>query len=205
MVHECGPIVVLRAVVVKVVGFGIGDDGDLRMVFGEAAVRFVGLGHQHVALAGMAAVQNGTVFALDGTADGVARIGEFAFSGVHENVRQHGAGRGLAVGAGHGHRTFRVHQQGEDVAAVHDALPCLMRGDDFRIVRLDGAGEHDGVLAFDVLRLLAEFDGDAEALQTVGFGAWLTVRTIDLDTLLMQHFSEHAHARATDADEMRGT
>lgn len=73
MVHECGPIIVLRAVVVKVVGFGIGDDGDLRMVFGEAAVRFVGLGHQHVALAGMAAVQNGTVFALDGTADGVAR------------------------------------------------------------------------------------------------------------------------------------
>lgn len=142
---------------------------------------------------------------MDGTADGVARIGEFAFSGVHENVRQHGAGRGLAVGAGHGHRTFRVHQQGEDVAAVHDALPCLMRGDDFRIVRLDGAGEHDGVLAFDVLRLLAEFDGDAEALQTVGFGAWLTVRTIDLDALLMQHFSEHAHACATDADEMRGT
>ena len=83
--------------------------------------------------------------------------------------------------------------------------PCLMRGDDFRIVRLDGAGEHDGVLAFDVLRLLAEFDGDAEALQTVGFGAWLTVRTIDLDTLLMQHFSEHAHACATNADEMRGT
>ena len=87
---------------------------------------------------------------------------------------------------------------------MHDALPCLMRGDDFRIVRLDGAGEHDGVLAFDVLRLLAEFDGDAEALQTVGFGAWLTVRTIDLDTLLMQHFSEHAHARAANADEMGG-
>ena len=42
------------------------------MVFGEAAVRFVGFGHQDVAFACVSAVQRGAVRALDKAADGVA-------------------------------------------------------------------------------------------------------------------------------------
>ena len=106
------------------------------------------------------------------------------------------------MGAGDCHRTLRVHQQREDVATVHDTFPGLMGGNDLRIIRFDRAGIHDCALAFDVLRPLAEFDGDAQSLQPFGFGARLTIRTVDFDALFVQHLSKHAHTGSANADEM---
>ena len=103
MIHECGTVMRFIAVMVKMVGLGIGNDGDGGVVFGEAAVGLIGLSHQPVTLA---TVQGGTVRPLDGTADGIAGIS----SGMHQNVRKHGTGSGFAVRTGHGHGSLAVHQ-----------------------------------------------------------------------------------------------
>jgi len=134
----------------------------------------------------------------EGPADGVARI----LARLHEDVRQHRAGRGLAVRTGNGDGAASVHQQGEDVAAVHDAGAFLRSGDDFRVIGLDGAGVYDGVRFGHVFGTLAELHGDAQGFQTVGFSAVFAIRTVDLDASLMEHFGKDAHAGASDADEM---
>lgn len=101
--------------------------------------------------------------------------------------------------SGDGDRPAAVHQQRQDVAAMHDADAPLVRRDDFGVVGLDGAGVHHGVGATHVVGLLADFDGDAEGSQPFGLRAFLTVGTVDVDATLMEHFGEHAHTGATDA------
>ena len=165
--NERGTVVGFVAVMVEMIGFTVGDNGDGRMVFGEAAVRFVGFGHQDVAFARVSAVQRGAVRALDKAADGVAWIG----TGVHQNVGQHGAGGGFAVRSGHGDGSFAVHEQGEDVTAMHNALARRVCCDDFRIVRFDGAGVDHGLGLGDIFGSLPEFNGDAQRFKSVGFGA----------------------------------
>jgi len=187
---------------VQMVGFRIGDDGGGGTVLGEAAVGFVGLRHQHRAVSGMAAVTVRAVRRLDGAADGVAGVGELPGSRVDQDVGEQRAGGGLAVRASHGDGPFGGHQQGEDVAAVHDAGTGRMRRHDLRIVRLDGARIDHGCRAGHVLRALPELDRDAQRLQPIGFGAWLAVGSVDDDALLVQHLGQHAHAGAADADEM---
>lgn len=200
MLDKRGAIVRLVAVVVEMVGFAVGDDRDLGMVLFEAAVGFVGFGNERLAFADMSAVDGGSVGALDGAADRVARC----LSAVFEHVGEHRAGGGLAVRARHGDGALAVHEQGEDVAAVHDALVGTVRDDDLRIVRLDGARVNDGVGAGHVLRLLAECDGDAERFETVGLGAALTVGAGDGHAAFVEHFGKDGHTGAADADEMRG-
>ena len=85
---------------------------------------------------------------------------------------------------------------------MHDADAPLVRRDDFGVVGLDGAGVHHGVGTTHVVGLLADFDGDAEGSQPFGLRAFLTVGTVNVDATLMEHFGEHAHTGATDADEM---
>ena len=104
--------------------------------------------------------------------------------------------------SGDGDRPAAVHQQRQDVAAMHDADAPLVRRDEFGVVGLYGAGVHHGVGATHVVGLLADFDGDAEGSQPFGLRAFLTVGTVDVDATLMEHFGEHAHTGATDADEM---
>ena len=51
--------------------------------------------------------------------------------------------------------------------------PGFVCCDDFRIVGFDGAGEYDGMFAFDVFCALPEFDCNADSLQTIGFWRWV--------------------------------
>ncbi len=73
--NERGTVVGFVAVMVEMIGFGVGDNGDFRMVLGKAAIGFVRFRHQNVALARVASVKRGAIRALDGSADGVAWIG----------------------------------------------------------------------------------------------------------------------------------
>ena len=204
MVHESRPIVFLRSIMVKMVSFGIGDNRDFRMIFGKASIGFVGFRHKHIALACMASVKYHAILALDGSANGITWISQISLTGMGENMGEHGTGRGFAMGSRNRYRTFRIHQQRKNVAAVHDAFARRMRCDDFRIVRLDGTGKNNSLFAFDVFLALPEFDGNAKPLQTIGFGAGLAIRAIHLHTLLMQHLGKYTHARSSDADEMGG-
>ena len=95
---------------------------------------------------------------LDKAADGVAWIG----TGVHQNVGQHGAGGGLPCAPATVTARFAVHEQGEDVTAMHNALARRVCCDDFRIVRFDGAGVDHGLGLGDIFGSLPEFNGDAQ-------------------------------------------
>ena len=198
--NERGTVVGFVAVMVEMIGFTVGDNGDGRMVFGEAAVRFIGFGHQDVAFARVSAVQRGAVRALDKAADGVAWIG----TGVHQNVGQHGAGGGFAVRSGHGDGSFAVHEQGEDVTAMHNALARRVCCDDFRIVRFDGAGVDHGLGLGDIFGSLPEFNGDAQRFKSVGFGAVCAIGAVHRDSFGVQHFGQNAHTGTADTDEMGG-
>ena len=175
MVHESRSIVFLRSIMVEMISFGIGDNRDFRMIFGKASIGFIGFCHKHIALACMASVKHHAVLALDGSANGIAWISQISLTGMGENMGEHGTGRGFAMGSRNRYRTFRIHQQRKNVAAVHDAFARRMCCDDFRIVRLDGAGKNDSLFAFDIFLALPEFDGNTKPLQTIGFGAGLTI------------------------------
>ena len=198
--NERGTVVGFVAVMVEMIGFTVGDNGDGRMVFGEAAVRFIGFGHQDIAFARVSAVQRGAVRALDKAADGVAWIG----TGVHQNVGQHGAGGGFAVRSGHGDGSFAVHEQGEDVTAMHNTLARRVCCDDFRIVRFDGAGVDHGLGLGDIFGSLPEFNGDAQRFKSVGFGAVCAIGAVHRDSFGVQHFGQNAHTGTADTDEMGG-
>ena len=126
---------------VEMISFGIGDNRDFRMIFGKASIGFVGFRHKHVALACMASVKHHAVLALDGSANGIAWISQISLTGMGENMGE----QELVVGFCHGLPQLvphvRIHQQRKNVAAVHDAFARRMCCDDFRIVRLDGAGK----------------------------------------------------------------
>ncbi len=202
MLGERALVVRLVAVVVEMVGLGVRHDGDGWAVFAEAAVGFVRLRHEHVARAGVAAVEHGAVRALDRAADGVARVGERAFAAMEQDVREHRACGGLAVCAGHGHGACAVHEQGENVAAVHDVRALCLCLHDFGVAGLDGARVDDDARALHIAGALPDFDGDAERFEAVGLRAALTVGTVDGHMVLVEHLGEHAHARSPDADEM---
>ena len=168
------------------------------MVFGEAAVRFIGFGHQDIAFARVSAVQRGAVRALDKAADGVAWIG----TGVHQNVGQHGAGGGFAVRSGHGDGSFAVHEQGEDVTAMHNTLARRVCCDDFRIVRFDGAGVDHGLGLGDIFGSLPEFNGDAQRFKSVGFGAVCAIGAVHRDSFgVMKWVAPRSAGRAAASNE----
>ena len=137
-------IALWRAVMVKMIRFGVGDDGDGGLVFSETAVRLVGFCDEDAPGASMSAVKGLAVWALDGTANRVAGISQVTGACVHENMGQQRTGGGFAVCTGYGDRIMMVHEQCEDIAAMHDMRALGRRGDDLWIVRLDGAGIHHG-------------------------------------------------------------
>ena len=144
------------------VGLGIRDNLDVGVVFGKAAVRFIGFGDEHRPLAGMSPIERGSVGSLNGAADRIARVGEFAGAGMHEYVGEQRARGRLAMGAGDGHSVLAVHEQGENVTAMHQ-LGAIGHGcDDLRIVRLDRAGIHHHLRILHVLGALGELHRYAE-------------------------------------------
>ena len=137
-------IALWRAVMVKMIRFGVGDDGDGWSVFGETAVRLVGFRDEDAPSTGMSAVKGLAVGALDGAANRVTGISQVTGTCVHEDMRQQRTGGGFTVCTGYGDRIMMVHEQCEDIAAMHDMRALGRRGDDLWIVRLDGAGIHHG-------------------------------------------------------------
>ncbi len=66
------------------------------------------------------------------------------------------------MGAGDGHSVLAVHEQGENVTAMHQ-LGAIGHGcDDLRIVRLDRAGIHHHLRILHVLGALGELHRYAE-------------------------------------------
>ena len=92
--------------------------------------------------------------------------------------------------SGHGDGSFAVHEQGEDVTAMHNALARRVCCDDFRIVRFDGAGVDHGLGLGDIFGSLPEFNGDAQRFKSVGFGAVCAIGAVHRDSFGVQHFGQ---------------
>ena len=154
--------------VIEVLGVDIGDDGDVGRQLEEGAVGFVGLDHHPVA---GAEPRIGAV----GVDDAAVDHGRVEPAGI-EQRRDHRGGRGLAVGAGDGDAGFQPHQLGQHLGAPHHRQALLARGDEFRIVRLDGGGDHHDVGAVEVFGLVADRDLDALVAQALDVGVLGDVR-----------------------------
>ena len=149
--------------VIEMLGVDIGDDGDVGRQLEEGAVGFVGLHHHPVA---GPEPRIGAVGVDDAAVD--HRRVE---AGAVEQRRDHRGGRGLAVGAGDGDAALQPHQFGQHLGAPHHRQALGARGDQLRIVRLDGGGDDDDVGAVDVAGLVADGDLDALVAQPLDVGA----------------------------------
>ena len=178
-------------------GVDIGDDGDVGRQLQERAVGFVGLHHHPVA---GAQPRIGAV----GVDDAAIDHGRVEAAGIEQRGDQRG-GRGLAVGAGDGDAAFQPHQLGQHLGAPHHRQALGARGHQFRIVLLDGGGDHQHVGAVDVLGLVADGDLDALVAQPLDVGAVGHVGAGDGIAEIGQHLGDPAHADAADADEMHRT
>ena len=143
--------------VIEMLGIDIGDDGDIGRQLQESAVALVGF-HHHP-LAG-AEPRVGAV----GVDDAAVDDGGIEIAGV-EQRRDHGGGRGLAVGAGDGDAAFQPHQFREHLGAAHHRNALRARRHQFGIVALDRGGDDKHVGAGHVLGLVADRDLDALVAQ----------------------------------------
>src|SRR5256885_591691 len=171
-----------------------GDDGNDGRVIEEAAVAFVGFDDKIFAFA---------------EAGGGSGLVEFAANDERrikmrgsENARDHGGRGGLSVSAGNGDAVFEAHQFGEHFRARDNGDFALVRFDNFRIVGLNRGRNDDDVRIFDVRSFVAFVNRGAEILKALGCGGRLCVRAGNVIAECEQHFSNAAHADATDSDEM---
>ena len=107
--------------------------------------------------------------------------------------------------AGDGDAAFQPHQFGQHFGAAHHRQALGARGDELRIVALDGGRDDDDVGAVDIFRLMADGNLDALVAQPLDVGAVGDVRTGYAVTEIGQHLGDAAHADAADADEMHRT
>ena len=198
-VHELakGLLEVLnRAVVVEVVRLDVGDDGHGRVEVEERAVGLVGLGD---VVLRPAAVRVG-VIALYEPTDEERRVEAHAV----EHRRDHGARRGLAVGARDGHSRVAQRQRRQHLGARPDLDAQLAGADDLGVRLGDGRGDHDdvGPHGVDGGGLVANVDLDASGLELADVARALEVAARHDDAALVQDERDAAHARATDADDV---
>ena len=184
--------VLLCAVMVQMVIFDVRDDGNAGTELQEGAVAFVGLRHDPGAGAIPRVAAQGTHVAADD--DGRVQ------PGFRRDDGNHGARRRFAVCAGDGHtlRLVIVQQFRQDIAAVQDRNAFGPCGLQFRIVRMDGAGNDDGVGAVDLRRVVPHEDHGPRCCELGRHMACVEVRTGHLEPALHQDISQSTHAGTTD-------
>jgi len=177
-----------------VVGIDVGNDRHQRVQAQEAAVAFIGLGHQPLATAQLGVGTGGQQLATDHE-----RRVQATFA---QHRRGQAGGGGLAVRAGHGDAAAEAHQLGQHRRARHDRNALAARFHQFRVVFADGAGDHHAVGAQHVGGRVATHDACTQAGQAAGGRVVGVVRTGHFIAQRQHHFGNAAHAGTADADEM---
>ncbi|KAG1401012.1 hypothetical protein G6F59_013101 [Rhizopus arrhizus] len=182
------------AVVLQMIGINVGDDRHQRIQAQEAAIAFVGLGHQPLATTQLGVGTGGQQLATD-------HEGRVQAAFAQHRSGQAGGG-GLAVGTGHGDAAAEAHQLGQHRRARHDRNALAARFHQFRVVLADRAGHHHAVGAQHIGRRVAAHDARPQAGQAAGRAVVGIVRAGDFVAQRQHHFGDTAHAGAADADEM---
>ena len=107
--------------------------------------------------------------------------------------------------AADGDAAFQAHQFGQHLGTADDGNALRARRHQFRIVALDRRRDHEHVGTGDILRGVADMDGDALLAQTVHIRVFRGVRSLNSVAEIAQHLGDATHADATDADKMNGS
>ena len=119
-----------------------------------------------------------------------------------EQRRHHRGRRGLAVRPRDRDVRLQPHQLGQHLRPPHHRQVLRPRRVELGVARLDRRGDHHHLRALEVLRLLADEDLRALALQPLGDRARLGVRPLHGEAVVQQHLGDPRHADAADADEV---
>ncbi|MNJ55051.1 hypothetical protein D3C77_505230 [compost metagenome] len=177
-----------------VIGIDIGDHRHHRLQVQETGVALVGLGDQ-VAAAAQLGIGARRVQPAADDERGVQ-------PGGGEHRRQQAGGGGLAMGAGHRDAMPVAHQLGEHLGTRHHGNASLQRMGDFRVALVDGAGDHQHIGFFDILRVVTDEHIGAETFQPRSDRRGLDIRAGNLVPHVEQHLGDAAHADSADTDEV---
>ena len=183
-----------RAEVLEMVGLDVGDDGDLGTKLMEGAVVLVRFDHEEVAASALGVGAD----VLQHAADEDGRIE----AGLFEDQRDHRRRRGLAVRAGHADGALASGDGAEDLLALPDGDAAARGLVDLGVLAAHGGGDHDGVDAVEVRRIVADEDGDAALGQPLGGAGGTEVAAGDAQAAVGENFSNATHSDSSDADEM---
>ncbi|MNY12188.1 hypothetical protein D3C86_1452570 [compost metagenome] len=182
------------AVMVQMLRIDIGNDGHVGRQLQEGAVGFVGFHHHPLALAH-------TRIGAIGIDDAAIDDGRVEIAGFQQG-RDHRGGRRLAVGAANGDGVTETHQLGQHFGTANDRQVFFPRGDEFRIVLLDGGGNDHDLGVTEIVRRMADEHLDALVAQTLHIGAVGLIRPLNAVAEIVKHFGNAAHADPAYADEM---
>jgi hypothetical protein len=180
---------------IEMLRIDIGDDGDIGRQLEESAVGLVGLHHHPVAAAEPSI---GAVGLNDASVDH-GRIESL------QERRHQRRGRGLAMRARNGNAALEPHQFGEHFRAPHHRHALGARGNELRIVALDGSRHDNHLGVAEIVRRVPDRDGGALLAQPLDVGVLGRVRALHRIAEINQHFGDPAHADAADADEVDRT
>ena len=185
---------VQRLVVRVVVHLEVHHRGDLGTQVQQAAVALVGLGHQPLALprAGVRA------HVVELAADHVGRVEAAAV----QDVRHHGGGRRLAVGAGDRDAAPQRHEAGEHLRPAQDGDAPLLGGTELGVVARHRRRDDDHGRLVEVLLAVTDRHRNARGGEHARVAVLLQVRALDADAHLVQDEGDAAHAGAADPDEV---
>ena len=190
------PDPVQRAEIIQMLRFDIGNDVNFGMKMQEAVHIFASL-DDHIGR-----VADPEVFTqiLQNSADGNGRI----LAGLHIDIRNHTAGAGFAMGAGHGDRHAEFVKQ---IAQQHGPFndPCLAgpSRDQLRIILLDGSRINNGIhVRRNIAGPLADDDRNAEMAQMLCNIGFPYIRAGNVVAAGLKDLRQTAHADAPDSDKV---
>ena len=180
---------------IQMVLLDVVDDGNGGGEVVEGVAVFAALGDDGVAAAHpVPGVEQGQI-----AADHDRRV----LPGLHKDVGDHGGGGGLAMGAGDADRVLvLLHQHAPGLGPLEDGDAGGSGGGDLGVVVVGGGGPDDAGRAPDVLRPVADVDGDPGGPELVGGDGGIHVGAGDLHAALPKHQGQGTHGNAADAHQM---
>jgi len=162
----------------------------------EAGIELAGLGQEHAALADTGAAADEIKIAAD--VDGGIHFT------LHQHLRKHGGGGGLAMRAAHADGGIEaLHQLTQQRCTLDIGQSEAGNLKPLRIIRQDGYRIHHQIRTVNVFREMADGDGNMQIIPQMLCGIrFQPVRAGDDIALLLKHLRQAAHAAAADADHM---
>ena len=123
--------------------------------------------------------------------------------GLHEDMRDHGGRRCLAVGAGKTDGiAIRPHDNAPGLGPLKDGNARRPGRRNLRIVVMHRRRADNALGPADILRPVADENGDTAFDEIVRHDGRVHIRAGDLETHMPQHQPQRPHGNAADADQM---